>query len=68
MRARSALTCALAILAALPPGAASAGRRVIIADGTAGPAEQATAAAMALLPVVAVVVFALARLIDPPRR
>ena len=56
MRLRSGshpLAAALAAWVPLLPDAAEAGRKVIIADGTADPKTQATAAAMALFPVVA---------------
>ena len=52
---------ALAGLAVLAPGPALAWRAVVVSDGTAGPVAQGTAAALALFPIVAVAVFALAR-------
>ena len=49
------------LIATLVPDAALAWRAVVITDGTAGPEAQGFAAFLALFPIVAVAVFALAR-------
>ena len=52
------------LIVILAPRSAFAGRAVIISDGTANASEQAVAAFMAIFPIVAVLVFALARLVE----
>lgn len=67
LRGRSDMTLArgLALQAAalLPAGPALAGRRVFVPEGTAGADAQGAATFLVLFPIVAVLVFAFARLV-----